>query len=164
MRKILAYTIMEMIIVMLLSSVVFTIAFKSFEIISSHYITYKNNVDEIGDFSLLDRLISNNCLQSKKIERTTDGLDFIFETNRISYEFAPDYILRIQAGVLDTFFLESISYKLLFMNKEVLEENNLIDEISLEGKVKGELRNFNYFKQYAANELMLEENKKILSE
>jgi len=47
------------------------------------------------------------------------------------------------------------------LNKEVHEENKLIDELYIEGLVKGEVRKFNYYKQYAANELMLEENKNI---
>lgn len=164
MRRIAAFTIMEMIIVMLLSSVVFTIAFKSFEIISKHYISYKKNVDEIGDYSLLDRLISTNCLQCKRLEKTADGVLFIYETGRISYVFSQDYILRAQAGILDTFFIEAVSHKVSYLGKEVLEENMLIDEVNIEGLVKGEVRKFNYSKQYAANEMMLEENKVILSE
>ena len=164
MKRVASYTIMEMIIVMLLSSLVFTIAFKSFEIISKHYISYKRSVDEIGDYSLLDRLISSNSLQCIRIEKTQDGVAFVFEKGRIDYDFSQDYILRTQAGAKDTFILEAASYKLLYLGKEVMEDANIVDEVFVEGSIKGEVRRFNYFKQYAANELMLEESKNILSE
>lgn len=158
MRKLKAYTIMEMTVVMFISAIVMSIAFKSYYLLSSSFVDFKRRYQRVGEVAMLDRLITLDFVRSREVVKTDEGFDCVFEENRINYVLFPEFILRNQMGVEDTFFVnpESIQYK--FLDEVVEEEGKIMNELIFENMVEGETQYFQYKKEYGSDKLM-EQNK-----
>lgn len=158
MRKLKAYTIMEMTVVMFISAIVMSIAFKSYYLLSSSFVDFKRRYQRVGEVAMLDRLITLDFVRSREVVKTDEGFDCVFEENKINYVLFPEFILRNQMGVEDTFFVnpESIQYK--FLDEVVEEEGKIMNELIFENMVEGETQYFQYKKEYGSDKLM-EQNK-----
>jgi hypothetical protein len=164
MNKICAYTIMEMVIVMLLSGIVISISFKSFDILSKSYMDFKGSQDTIAQYATLDRLLTLDFMRCREVRKTEDGLDLIFTGSKIQYTILPDLLLRRQASLTDTFKLVAENISLKFKKNECKTEGHLVDEFLFEDNYRQELETYHYTKQYGADILMREEVKDLLNE
>jgi len=154
MRRIKSYTIIEMLVVMLISALSIGITYTCYILVTKQYLSYKKNSDELAQVFLMDKLLTRDIAGSKKIERTSEGLQCYFQREIISYEFTDSYVLR-HAAIVDTFHIsipEETSFK--WFDKIENIPGNLVDEVSFAATYKEEKINFYYKKQYGADVLM----------
>lgn len=146
---------MEMLVVMLVSSLTITISYTCYAIFSNHYLQYKKNADELSRYILLDKLLTKDISASKSVIRTSEGIECVKKEERIQYEFLPAYVLR-RGTLTDTFFVTEET-PMVFKNQGTLENipGALVDEVSMELLFKEEKLYFYYRKEYGADQLIL---------
>jgi hypothetical protein len=148
---------MEMVVVMLLSAIVISIAFQSFDILTKNYLLYKNNAAMLARTALLDRLLTLDFIRCSYVKKTQEGIVFGFEDRTIEYISGSGYITRQQDGQTDTFAVNTAPMTCKFQHQERTHPGNLVDELEFRHEYKGEALYFHYRKIYGADVLMEEE-------
>lgn len=149
---------MEMVVVMLLTGIVISISFKTFDILTKNYLVFKNNASSISRMALLDRLLTLDITKSKEVRKSEDGFDCLLEENKIQYLVYDEYIVRIQSAVSDTFEIAASDAVYKFQHKSSAYQGALMDELGFIFTYKGEALHFYYRKNYGADVLMREES------
>ena len=150
---------MELLVTMVISSIVISIAFVAYEIIYKQYYSYKNTNDKIRECLTLKTTLNNDFILSEKIIKSAKGLSMIDRMGKIlSYNLSKDYIIRELDEVRDTFFLPIENLQIKFQKHDQVE-NEYIDEFSFEALLFNEKEEFHFFKQYGCDRIMESENK-----
>jgi prepilin-type N-terminal cleavage/methylation domain-containing protein len=158
MQKVKAFTLMELLVSMLISGIVISIIYLSYEIIYKQYEGYKKTNKKITQALLVNTLLKTDFLKAHYILNKEKGLLFLDkQQNAIGYQFEEKYILRKANNVQDTFFLKAITIKQEFMNLKQEEPFGLVDNLFFEASILDELEQFHFQKTYGADVLM-EEN------
>lgn len=154
MRRIRSYTVIEMLVVMLISSLGIGIAYTCYTIFSHQYLAYKKGSDELADYILLDRLITTDISKCKRMNKTTEGIECVFSESTVRYEFYEEYVLRRNSAT-DTFYVQTMGSVIgKRMNKEENIPGTMLDALHFEAAYKKEKMMFLYQKNYGADILM----------
>lgn len=119
-HKIKAFTLSEMIVVILLTVIVAGMAFSVLQLVQKHMYAIKANFENSTSITLLEQSlwIDANRSNVMKYDTAEDKLYFISEIDTITYTFQPTYIQKD----IDTFAI-AISEKLFyFEGKETFSE------------------------------------------
>ena len=154
MIKIKSFTIIEIIIVMLLTTAVISIAFGMLNIFVKYITDFKTSTTEIAEMNTLNRLLQKDFFKCEKIIKREYGIDCIYEKRSIVYRFDSTYILRQDSAVVDTFRMLTKNLMISFEGREIAEENKLIDAMVFEIEYKFEDQLYSYKKSYPANVLI----------
>jgi hypothetical protein len=129
-KKVKAFTIIEMTVVMLLSTIVISMAYFAFELLSKRYVKYKAQTEVYYKLTLLDQLLSKDFFTADSIKAYGGNLR-TFQGEVISdYEFVGHYILRRAANQTDTFYFQVVKHELLYQEMPV-SSDELIDQCKL---------------------------------
>ncbi len=155
MKKIPAYTIVELMVVCILTTFVVLIAMQCIRLINTQYAVYEESQivhRELGD---LNSLLRRDNFVAHRILRNTENLTFEMDTMRIQYELNKNFIIRKQLAHAirpDTFWIGvnkiNTSFKKELVNRGLVDYIDLglfFDEIILKVSLQ---------KQYSAAELM----------
>ncbi|MBO9702109.1 MAG: prepilin-type N-terminal cleavage/methylation domain-containing protein [Sporocytophaga sp.] len=156
MNKFKAYTIVEMIVTMLITSVTISIAYSSFRIINGQFGQYKSRSHRNYELVLLDKFMMKDFTNSIRVIRNTEGYSCQYLDKSIDYEFEESYILR-KSNLTDTFKLKIVEPKFYFMNEEEFVPGALIDKVEFTGIIEEESLSFLYKKEYGADILVEKE-------
>jgi hypothetical protein len=154
MSRIRSYTVIELLVVMIISSLSIGITYTCYTIFSGHYLSFKKRSDELANYILLDKLLTKDISASKKVGKTSDGINCVLQKKNIQYEFYDTYILRKDL-IVDTFPIltaETPVFKRFGKTENI--PGALIEEISMEVLYKDEKLYFYYRKKYGADMLM----------
>ncbi|HEY8402746.1 MAG TPA: hypothetical protein VIK89_15865 [Cytophagaceae bacterium] len=153
MNKLKAYTVMEMIVVMLLGGIVISIAFTSFRILSTQYNHYQKSNGEIADIALLNKLMSRDISEAEMLVRTYDGFECRGGRRRVVYQLDGHYLLRHYL-ITDTFPIKPLEVKFSFLGQPQEIPEYPIDQFEFSGGVGDEVLFFSFQKLYGADILM----------
>lgn len=151
MNKIKAFSILELIVVMLISMIVMGIAYQGYLLFHKQFLSFKKNADKIADLSLMDRLLHSDISDSRIVLKNSKGIDCIYPDKTIIYEWEDTYALRKDAGLIDTFHLtalEGITFTFLSKPANTFE---MVDELVFIDKTKESQKVFHYLKKYGAD-------------
>ncbi len=104
-KKLIAFTIQELIIVMVISSVLMSMAYFSYMTIHQYYRIYDHQSKEILELYRLINTLENDLLQSDSINLENNQLSTIGGKLNITYCFESNYAVR-KGIVADTFRFE----------------------------------------------------------
>jgi len=152
--RIKSYTVIEMLVVMLVSAISIGITYSCYTIVSKQYSSYKKKSEELSRFILLDRLLCKDFSECKKVQRTQEGIDCISTDKVIKYGFYENYILRRGEGI-DTFrlgIMEDMAAKYATASENI--PGNIIDELEVNVVYEQENIYFYHQKKYGADILM----------
>lgn len=149
MNKVKAYTIVEMIVTMLITSVTISIAYSSFRIINGQFGQYKTRSHRNYELVLLDKFMMKDFTNASRIVRKSEGYSCQYPDKNIDYEFEDTYILR-KSNLIDTFKLKIQEPKFYFMNEEEFVPGSLIDKVEFTGITEEESLPF-IQKEYGAD-------------
>ena len=156
MQKLKTFTLIELIVAMLISSLVITISYYSYSIISRQFIYFRNINEYTIEITRLNTVLKTDFAESKYCSQQANGLSFVFEDNRkVSYEFYPEHIIRYMPGLTDTFHIQPANLNKLFFNEPSNNPKGLIDELSFESQQDKEIKYFHYRKDYGADVLIM---------
>ena len=154
MRKIRAFTIIELVVVMILSSIIIGIIYSAYQIVNSQYGNYIKANKQITSEAVLTMLLNKDFAAAHFIKKEGERIFFFDIENKVkSYHFGDDFIVRNSNAVVDTFFIRALNIETLFLNQSPHFYNGLIDELYFESATFGE-RIFRFKKLYAADVLM----------
>jgi prepilin-type N-terminal cleavage/methylation domain-containing protein len=163
-KKLPAFTIIELMVTMLISSIALGLIYTGYEIVSKQYKSYKISNEIIAEALYLNAIMNIDFANARDVKRNDEGFELIDYLNRITiYELSEEYIVRKVSFSTDTFHIpvQQITYSML--GSEIMDEETiLIDEVSFYVTVNKETHPFHYKKQYDAAFLM--EREKELAE
>jgi len=155
MKKLKAFTLLELVIGMIIGSLVTGFCYSAYSIVSRQYISYKKTRKEITAAMDLNTLLSSDFLDAKSI-RYTDNMLHIEKGNGSSpdYLFVDSAVIRTFITRSDTFYVKPVDIKSAFFNEENNETTWLINEFSFNGNVVDESQHFHFYKKYSAETLL----------
>ena len=157
-RKIKAFTIIELVVVMILTSIIVGIVYSAYSIVGNQYTGYKKINTQNSRVALLSMLLNKDFSTSCFIKSGEDKIFFYDkENNTITYEFWENCITRNSNAVTDTFFISSLNVEMKFLNQKQQFHNSLVDELNFETAIFEEQQLFHFKKKYAADILMKNE-------
>lgn len=148
MKKIKAFTTLEISIVMLLTALLSGIAYNGYlYLIKQNILHNKINEEALGLQNLLIRLKADT-FYSTKMYRDKNSMLFMYPSKTIHYEFLDNYVLRRQAEVCDTFHCQNQE---LIARKDHTSTNKLqdrIDSFAFTIQYKNEENTIHFYKDY----------------
>jgi prepilin-type N-terminal cleavage/methylation domain-containing protein len=150
MNKVKAYTLMEMIVVMLISSIIVSMSYTVF----SKMIVLNKRVGEIykKNYSviLFNRLLVTDFLCSEQVIKAPDGFSCQYKDHTVFYELN-DQLIRKQYSLSDTLLSmasTTIAYEYVDSNKTIVKG------IVISGEYDQESLNMTFYKEYGSDLLM----------
>lgn len=155
MQKIRAFTLLELLIGMIISSIVIGFCYLSYSIIYKQYMSYK-----ILKLEIVETIQFNSILNSDFIKAETvvfgDNKLILNSTNRSSlqYDLMDNYILRKDGEVTDTFNLSAINVLPEYLPETEPSPTSIVTDFSFDAKVLGEMEHFHFTKNYSAETMI----------
>ena len=153
MKKIKAFTLLELLIGMIISTLVVGFSVMSYFIIYEQYLNYKSVKHTISDVMLMNMVIASDFTNAQTISDVDDN-ELIFNDDNdtlIHYHFSPEFITRQENEIIDTFKIAVNNRLPVFLLEKDNEPTNLVSAFSFDAKVLGETEHFNFTKNYAAD-------------
>lgn len=150
MKQLKAFTIIEMLVVLVLSALVFGIASSAWLYFERLNSKINNDQSYLVSFNKFDYLIKNDVNNANEISGTETDLFFKMNSQKIHYQFLDTAIVRIQDEISDTI---NIHYKKQIYFAE--KSNDLINKIGFIFELYNNSISKNYTKWYD-NKTLLE--------
>ncbi len=149
-HKIQAFTLSEMIIVIIITSIVVGMAFSVLTLVQKHMSGIQNNFNKSTELDKFEQAlwIDFNRYPKIKYNAVNDVLVFASEIDSITYKFHKDYILKD----IDTFNLPLQNKSIFFDGIE--KQDGLLDAIKLETSKDLQSQQLFIFKQNDATQFM----------
>jgi prepilin-type N-terminal cleavage/methylation domain-containing protein len=151
MKKIKAFTLIELLIGMIISALVISFAYTAYILMHRQFLKYKDNRKQITDTMTLNTILNNDFSGSQWVYYQEESLVFSTPGNTLEYIFGDSMMVRIAGEVSDTFHL---SPQNVLIN-HIAEPNDnsslrLVNELSFTANVLGETEPFHFTKNYSA--------------
>jgi len=157
-KRLKAFTIMEITVVMLISAIVIGIAYTAFNIINQSYRSFQQKNEHMAELVRLDELLRKDFNRATMISKTTSGIFLKASTDSVTYDFEPNFTVRTST-ITDTFKLDVQDILTNFEASPVtvlnpIAEQNRIDELDFSILFENEKIQYNYHKQYSSANLI----------
>lgn len=163
MKNLKAFTLLELLFVMILTTIIIGIGYFAFTLSVKQLHAYKENSEKITGAFQLTMLLNRDFAEARSVLKINDTLLFTNTlNNRLEYFFSENYILRNINSTVDTFFYSTQNMSEKFLDAPVITNNGLVDEIYFEIKSdKDRIEIFHATKSYSAEALIQNENLKL---
>ena len=126
-KKIKAFTIIELITVMIISSIVITITLTMYNNISKVYSNAVGKNEFENEIALLYLIIKRDLTDAEMVFSMEDQIQMNVEgNNRISYMFNQDNIIRYTRGMNDTLYRGNYEYEVGETDDKIVESLTII--------------------------------------
>ena len=152
-RKLVAVTVLELIVAMLISSIVITMAYASYAMFSRLFFTFRNNNELSSEILLADRMLRKETDQSSVIIKTQNGIELYSAGGRVQYYNESDFLVRESGEMKDSFYIPSVNINYYFNQQEQFTDGQPVDRISVEYRrdtEDDEILHIGYYKKYGA--------------
>ena len=158
MQKIKAFTLLELLVGMIISSLVIGFCFMSYFIIYKQYLNYRTTKQVISDVVLLNTVICSDFTKSNRITAVNENELILDYENKqvINYHFTPEFIIRKADETTDTFKINSSNCIPVYITDMENEKLSLITVFSFDTNVFGEQEHLNFTKNYGADVIINE--------
>lgn len=150
MKKLPAFTLMELLVTMVLSTIVVAAAFTGYEIMAGRYGSYQQVNTGIREAAWMNGLLLKDMQRAQQV--TATGKTIVLSAapeQPVTYEFRDAYVLRRSHELTDTFYVAIKNAAPLF-NRQPVNAGDVIDELQLEAVIGEEPERFVYRKNYPA--------------
>ena len=153
-KRIRAFTLQEMVVVLLLSAILTGFAYYAFMAVQQYYQKYTYKSSFVEQVKRLDFLLNQDTRKSKVVRKTESGFVCVYKNHEVDYVFEEEVILRKQNMVVDTFYCTNLELTCLMKKNTPVLNGHLLDELSLTMNISNEPLHFRLKKKYAADILM----------
>lgn len=155
-QKLKAVTILELVIVMTVTSLLVFIGYTGFRIVQQQFQHYKQMGEDLVDMERLNTLLKRDFFEAKEILSVENGIEVIYSQDgqQIGYYFDWEYIVRSSEASIDTFDYWTDSLQVFFMGSPQMSLQQPIDRLSLQIGDSLQRIYFHYQKEYAPDYLM----------
>lgn len=155
MKKLPAYTLLEITVAMLLSAICIAICYSAFSLAGWYYSELGKKREIIANLQQLDELLGRDFKNASEIHSNKTSLQLHTDSGIVSYNFADKAIIRDHFGIRKdslTIALDSVTF--FFEGKRLDNEDlKLTDEIHIAGKTGGKAFEITRQKHYSATNL-----------
>lgn len=154
MKKLRAFTLLELLIGMIISSIVIGFGYAGYTLIYERYLNYNQTKKGIIDVIQLNSVLNNDFINAESAQFGTDKLILYYETApRKEYDFKEKYILRKDGEQTDTFKLEAATI-IAGSGTGGEQIELLVTELSFDAVIHQEKMHFHFVKNYSAETLI----------
>jgi prepilin-type N-terminal cleavage/methylation domain-containing protein len=157
-KKLKAFTLMELIVGLIISSVVIAMAATGFRIVDVQFMEYKKTNGRAQQWTTLEYLLQkdvSSCTRLEKLDESTFVTRYTLKD--IVYRQNSGAIIRTQDKLTDTFNIGLSKMEISLFNNRGLTEKGLIQKLELEMKTSEEPQVYYITKKYSAQTMMNEE-------
>lgn len=148
-----ALTMLELLIVLAVSSIVFAAAGKCYEIIFRQSTTIRKVADSVEEVHRLYYILERDVFKAAQIIKEEENALFMQNDSLpVSYRFNEQVITRSMAGRTDTFHIAASELELNVMPE--FRDVQLVDKIRFRGRLFEKKENFVFKKIYSAQTLL----------
>lgn len=151
-KKIQAFTIIELIMTMLISSVIIGIVYYVYMLFSHQFSNYREKANAIDEYLILKKAFQEDIDAASTIKTTSDNEVVCLGrpmVNEVHYIFNQENIIRSTAGTQDTFHIKKSGYEAFPVNN-----SDLIETLVVNINLANEPFSTTYKKMYSASQLM----------
>jgi prepilin-type N-terminal cleavage/methylation domain-containing protein len=152
MKKLRAFTIIELSITLLISGVVVSIAYYAYSLFINQYKTQQTKSDLIREYFLFQKAMQIDVDRSEFIR---DSASYLFfeksSSDLVIYDFADSFIVRKSAVSADTFHVRKKTSQFLHYSNNV----NLVSRIHVLFDLRKDYLEADFLKTYSCRELMI---------
>ena len=155
MKRYKAYTVIELVVVLVLTGVVMVGVVAAYSLIEDQYHGYVRETDTVQEFYLFKNTLNYDFAKSREV-LVLNPREFQLSTdsNRIKYNINSRFLIRTINEVKDTFFLENLKAKYFFNGVEKKESGIIIDELDFSFIIDSRRQHIHLTKQYGADVLL----------
>lgn len=148
MRKIRAFTLVELLIGISVSGIVIFGFYTVYDFFYQNYLDYKNSRSFFLDTVQLEDEIQNNFFDSDRIISKDKDLNCVSGQRTVQFKFFENYVLRVEGEVIDTFRVKVAELKIDYLN------DSLVRNFSYEALYKSERFVFIFRKHYGSIDII----------
>lgn len=149
-----AYSLMELTVVLVLSGILFAMAYQALHFVQFTYTQFSAKNDNLTKNRMLMSRLKKDCLSADLITATEYEINCIGTGGTIVYKIMPLYIIRQQGATRDTFRLNNAVLRCHFGEQEIISLTpEPVDELSLVAEVQKTSVRFRITKRYGADQL-----------
>lgn len=154
MKQISAFTLLELLIGMILSSIVIGFCYTGYSIIHKQYLNYNVIKRQNTAAIQLNSILNADFINAESVIYNTDKLILNSDKIQLQYGFQENYILRENNGVTDTFMFSPFNIIPEFLKESTSLPLAIINEFSFDAIILGELEHFHFIKEYSAETMI----------
>jgi Tfp pilus assembly protein PilV len=156
MRKIKAFTIMELTVAVFISSFLFGMALVALKTIQQRNIRFTKASSRLMCMSTLSWILENDFNESEYVHLGSQpqSLFFVKDSLTVAYTLTDDFILREQLAQTDTFHVSVTDWEAQMQGIPVSRVNASFDRLILKTAVDEQELVYSYYKRYSAAQLM----------
>ncbi|MES2140745.1 MAG: prepilin-type N-terminal cleavage/methylation domain-containing protein [Bacteroidota bacterium] len=155
MKQISAFTLLELLIGMILSSIVIGFCYTGYSIIHKQYLNYNNIKRENTNAIQLNSILNTDFVNAGYVMYDGDKLILNSENkDQLQYEFKENYILRSTSGLIDSFMFSPVNISPEYLKESTRLPLAIINEFSFDVVILGELEHFHFIKEYSAETMI----------
>lgn len=142
-----AYTLMELIIIMVLTGILSAITFSAIGLFTKNFFMFQKITRRSYELTLLYKLLLKDIDASQQVEYPNENTILCkYADKAVTYEFDPQKILR-RGGIIDTFHFanQNFKYELLPSSDKVVQE------LRFELVVNEQILPYSFRKEYPAD-------------
>lgn len=154
-RKLKSFTIIEVIVTLILTVLVFSISFLAYRIIQSQLNRYADSSNQQMEYLSFIKAINGDVTRSLYLVSTTDGFECWSQDQAIRYIIQDSLVIRENSHALqDSFSFKQLQTQRFFEGAEILERGEPMDEVSISFLFEGLDYYVNASKDYDARTKM----------
>jgi len=150
-----AYTLIEVVVTLLLSTIIIGIAISGYFMINNQFKLFDTMTNESIDVLRFHNFLKSDFINTAVLEIEKNQLDCVINGTKIKYTFNENSIVRTQ--LLESPKTDSLSLPSLQLIASFQEEQKdfgIIDKVILKCDLYGQKQEFIYSKNYSATELI----------
>jgi prepilin-type N-terminal cleavage/methylation domain-containing protein len=147
------YTILEILMAMIISSIVLISAYSGMEKISFLYKNFRIKNEIINEVTLLNRILMHDISKSSYISEGNNSINCIYFDKKIEYIFNDNCVIR-KSPLADTFNIPTSDMTLSFVKDGSGEATLFVNELNFVRTDKDEKYTLHYYKNYGADALI----------
>ncbi|HET6227841.1 MAG TPA: prepilin-type N-terminal cleavage/methylation domain-containing protein [Bacteroidia bacterium] len=152
MKKLAAFTLIELLIGMLISSIVITFGYLAYRFTNEQYLGYKQIKEQLVEVSQFNTVFSEDLRRAEIVSSTANTIEMYYkQIPALDYEFAADYVVRKANALTDTFNIAAVRIEQQFVFPE---ERVFLQHLSFEATILKETEQFNFTKAYSSETIM----------
>lgn len=155
MNKLKSFTIVEAIVVLILSALVISISYTAISIISERIHKFKEFIQESEAITSAEKVLINDITTAKYIVRSPEGFKCIYNEHIVKYDFSSNNIIRT-GSVSDVFNLEVEGFNTFYKGLENFVPGSILDQVSINIIIDNSPFELVFVKQYGSDILMNE--------
>jgi prepilin-type N-terminal cleavage/methylation domain-containing protein len=156
--KLRAFTLMELMVTMVVSSIVIGAIYSGFDIVRKQFSVYQDKNGKVAELLFFNSLINKDIINASSVMRTDIELIMINNNDRkITWVMDEQMIVRRDHLSEETFDLPVRNFECRLQSEEVTRENAYIDEILFDIYLKNDQQQFHFKKNYGTDFLLTAE-------